>query len=127
MRISRRDAMPSNEKCPHCYQMVFDWHVEWYKTEGAALVRGLAAMDCALCGQPVGLQQGIIGPAPPGVPVVRRYADKAAEWSPLGALYAGGTLHGYVSTNGPGRQYSNYWTLQEIQQADLNEKAKQQG
>ena len=49
-------------------------------------------MDCPLCGQSVGFQQGKIGPAPAGVPLVRRNADKAAEWAPLGAKYAGGTL-----------------------------------
>ncbi len=84
-------------------------------------------MDCPLCGQPVGFQQGTIGPAPPGVPLVRRNADKAAEWAALGAKYAGGTLHGYISTAGPGSQYANYWTLQQVQQSDSNEKAKQQG
>jgi hypothetical protein len=91
------------------------------------LYKGLAAMDCPLSGQPVGFQQGKIGPAPPGVPVVRRYADKAAEWAPLGAKYAGGTLQGYISTAGAGSQYANYWTSHEVQQADSNEKAKRQG
>src|SRR5438876_348277 len=67
-----------------------------------------------LCGQPVGFQQGKIGPAPPGVPLVRRYVDSAAGWAPLGAKYAGGTLHGYISTPGPGSQYANYWTPQEV-------------
>jgi len=71
-------AMPPNEKCPNCQQLVAAWHVEWYKTEGPALYRGLAAMDCPLCGQPVGFQQGKIGPAPPGAPLMRRYVDSAA-------------------------------------------------
>ena len=119
--------MPPHEECPNCHQNIEDWHVEWYKTEGPSLYQGLAAMDCPLCGQLVGFQQGRIGPAPPGVPLVRRYADRAAEWAPLGAKYAGGTLHGCISTSGPGTQYANYWTLQEVQQADANEKAKQQG
>ncbi len=35
-----------NEECPNCHQKVEDWHVEWYKTEGPMLFRGLAAMDC---------------------------------------------------------------------------------
>jgi hypothetical protein len=39
----------------------------------------------------------------------------------------GGTLDGYVSTPGPGSQYANYWTAQEVRQADANEKARQQG
>jgi hypothetical protein len=120
-------AMPPNQKCPICLQMVEDWHVEWYKSEYPFLYRGLAAMDCPLCGEPVGLQLGTIGPAPAGVPLVRRYSDKAAEWATSQAGSAGGTLQGYVSTSGAGMQYAGYWPAQEIQQADVNEAAKQQG
>src|SRR5437867_3048230 len=123
----RRPSMPPNEECPNCHQIVEDWHVEWYKTEGPALYKGLTAMDCPLCGQPVGFQQGRIGLAPPGVPLVRRYADKAAEWAWLGAQYAGGTLRGYTSTAGSGNQYVNYWTPQEVQQADSNQQTRNQG
>ena len=119
--------MPPNEKCPNCFHLVEDWHVEWYKTENTLLYRGLAAMDCPLCGQPVGLQGGNVGPAPPGVPMVKRHVDKAAEWAVLGAGHAGGTLDGYISIAGAGSQYVNYWTPQEVQQADSNEKAKNQG
>src|SRR5260370_34362863 len=120
-------AMPPNEECPNCHQKVEDWHVEWYKTEGPSLYKGLASMDCPLCGQAVGFQQGKIGPAPPGVPLVRRYADQAAEWAASQAISAGGTLQGYTSSPGAGIQYANYWTPQEVQQADANEQAKQQG
>ena len=119
--------MPPNEECPHCRQLVEDWHVEWYKSERPLLDKGLAAMDCPLCSGAVGFQQGKIGLAPLGVPVFRRYVDKAAEWSAFGAAYAGATLDGYISTGGAGNQYVNYWTLQDVQQADSNEKAKQQG
>jgi hypothetical protein len=120
-------AMPPNEECPICRQIVEDWHVEWYKSEGPALYKGLAAMDCPLCRQPVGFHQGKIGPAPPGVLLVRRDADKAAEWAPLGAKYAGGTLQGYISRVGPGSQYGNYWTPQEVQQADSKQQKMKQG
>jgi hypothetical protein len=119
--------MPPNEECPSCGRKVGDWHVEWYKTEGLALFRGLAAMDCPLCGQPVGFQQGMIGPAPAGVPLVRRYADKAAEWAASQAVAAGGTLQGYTSSPGAGAQYASYWTAQEVGQADANEQAKKRG
>lgn len=101
--------------------------MEWFASEGPLLFQGQAAMDCPVCGRPVGFQKGQIGRAPLGVPLVRRHVDRAAEWAPLGAKYAGGTLHGYVSTAGPGIQYANYWTLNEVQQADLNEQAKNQG
>src|SRR5260370_41995191 len=119
--------MPPNEKCPNCQQIVEDWHVEWYKTEGPTLYRGPAAMDCPLCGQPVGFQQGKIGLAPPGVPLVRRYADKAAEWAAAQALSAGGTLQGYLAAAKAGAQYAGYWTRQEVLQADANEQAKNRG
>src|ERR1700722_3975923 len=108
--------MPPNKKCPVCFLEVEDWHVEWYKSEQSALYRGLAAMDCPLCGQPVGFLRGNIGLAPHGVALVKRSVEKAAGWAPLGAKYAGGTLQGYLSMPGPGCQYANYWAQQEVQQ-----------
>jgi len=90
--------------------MVEDWHVEWIKSEGARLFQGLAAMDCPVCGQPVGFRQGKISPAPAGVPLVRRNAAKAAEWAASQAVSAGGTLRGYLSTAGAGFQYASFST-----------------
>src|SRR5437588_8641331 len=116
--------MPPNEECPNCHRIVEDWHVEWYKTEGPTLYQGLAAMDCPLCGQPVGYQQGKVGPAPPGVPLVRRYVDKAAEWAASQTAAAGGTLQGYITLAQEGARYASYWTPQEVQQADADEQAK---
>ena len=120
--VSAALAIPPYEECPNCRQIVSDWHIEWYKSEGPVLYQGLAAMDCPLCGQSVGFHQGKIGPAPGGVPLVRRSADRAAEWAASQAISAGGTLQGYTSAAGAGRQYSNDWTPQELRQAD----AKQQ-
>ena len=116
--------MPPNEECPNCRRKIEDWHLEWYKTEVTAFYKGLAALDCPVCRHLVGYQQGRIGPAPPGVPLVRRYTDKAAAWAAFQALAAGGTLQGYLSTPGPGSQYANYWPAQEVQQADAAEQAK---
>ena len=118
--------MPPNEECPNCHQIVEDWHVEWHETEGPALYKGLVAMDCPLCGGRVGFQRGKIGPAPMGVPLVKRSADKAAEWAPLGAKFAGGTLQGYISTTGPGSQYAQYWIMSVVLQADSNQNARNQ-
>jgi len=53
--------MPPNENCPNCQQKAEDWHVEWYKTEGAALYRGLAAMDCPICRQALALSMRATG------------------------------------------------------------------
>jgi hypothetical protein len=119
--------MPPREDCPNCHRKVEDWHLEWYKTEARLLYQGLAALDCPLCGQPVGIQQARIGPAPPGVPVVRRHVDKAAEWAAWQAAAAGGTLQGYLTVNPAGAQYCGYWTAQEVQQADASVHAKNQG
>ena len=119
--------MPPNEDCPACLVKVQDWHVEWYKTEQSALYRGLATMDCPLCGRTVGFHKGNIGPAPPGVTLAKRDVDKAAEWAVSQAVAAGGTLMGYISTPGAGMQYAGYWSAQEILQADANEQAKTQG
>ena len=91
------------------------------------LYQGLAAMDCPLCGQAVGFLRGTFGPAPAGVPVVKRSADKAAEWAVSQAVVAGGTLQGYTSWPGAGSQYANYWSLQEIQRADAAQRTKNQG
>lgn len=120
-------TMPPNQTCPNCLQLIEDWHLEWYKTEVPSFYKGLAAIDCPLCGEAAGFQGGQIGPAPFGVPVVKRYVDKAADWAVLGAQYAGGTLQGYVSAPGPGRQYLSYWTTTEVRQADANEHAKKRG
>ena len=119
--------MPPNEQCPNCHRLVADWHVEWYKTEGPSLYQGLAALDCPLCRQPVGFQRGKIGPAPAGVPVVRRHAEQAALWAASQAISAGGTLQGYTSVAGAGVQYAAYWTQQEVRQADAHQRAKQGG
>jgi hypothetical protein len=119
--------MPPNEKCPSCRQRVEDWHFEWYESEDPALFNGLAAMDCPLCGHPVGFAQGRIGPAPPGVPLVKRSVAKAAEWAASQALSAGGTLQGYTSAGGAGAQYASYWTAAKVRQADADQQAKKQG
>jgi hypothetical protein len=119
--------MPPNERCPYCHVIVEDWHVEWYKTEAPLLYQGLASMDCPLCGQPVGFQYGMIGPAPAGASLVRRYVDKAAEWAASQAASAGKSLQGYVSTTGAGAQYAHYWSTLDIQQADADENAKKRG
>lgn len=119
--------MPPNEECPSCRRVVEDWHVEWYKTEGPSLYQGRAALDCPLCRQPVGFQGGKLGPAPPGVPLVRRQADQAALWAASQAVSAGGTLQGYTSVAGAGLQYAGYWSTREVQQADANQPANQGG
>jgi hypothetical protein len=119
--------MPPSEECPNCHRVVSDWHLEWYKTEGPALFQGQAALDCPLCRRSVGFRGGKIGSAPPGVPLVLRNVDQAAEWAASQAVSAGGTLEGYTSGAGAGAQYAGYWTMHEVRQADADRKAKQGG
>jgi hypothetical protein len=118
--------MPPNEECPNCHQTILDWHIEWYETEGPALFRGLAALDYPLCGEAVGFEEGRIGPAPLGVRLVRRSAEQAAKWAESQATSAGGTVQGYTSVAGAGIQYANYWSPQEVSQADANQRYENQ-
>jgi hypothetical protein len=119
--------MPPFEECPVCHQIIGDWHIEWYKSEGPSLYKGLAAVDCPLCGNPVGYHQGKIGPAPNGVPLVRRDVNKAAAWAASQAISAGGTLQGYIANSAVGQQYAQYWNPQVVLQADSIVQAKQGG
>jgi hypothetical protein len=119
--------MPPNERCPNCHELVADWHVEWYKSEGPSLYMGLVALDCPLCRQPVGFQGGKIGPAPSGAPLAARHAEQAAQWAAAQAVSAGGTLQGYTSVPGAGAQYAGYWTPHEVQQADAHQQAQKGG
>jgi hypothetical protein len=114
--------MPHNQVCPCCLIKIEDWHVEWCKSEVPALYKGLAALDCPLCGEPTSLVGLVVGTAPLSVPLVRRDVHKAAEWAVDQA--AGGSLEWYTSNAGPGIQYANYWSLAEIQRADQDERAK---
>jgi hypothetical protein len=114
-------VMPPNEPCPHCGQLIRDWHNEWY--EGAqrrAIYSGHAAMDCPLCRQPVLWFESRHLAAPAGnaqVQVYQRSAILAAQWVPIREATCG-NLAGYISNHPAGQQYGGYWQASEIQQAD---------
>lgn len=118
-------SMPPNQECPHRRRLIEDWHIEWYKSEATAINRGLAAMDCPLCGGAVLCRMLLIGLAPSGVPVLKREVTQAAEWAE--SQSTSGTLQGYISSIGPGTQYANYWTFPEVHQANAIEHAKKRG
>jgi hypothetical protein len=113
--------MPPAEPCPHCGQLILDWHNEWY--EGAqrrAIYSGQAAMDCPLCRGAVLWFESRDLAAPPvhaQVPVCQRSAVIAAQWVPIRET-ACVNLAGCVATHPAGQQYSGYWPQSEVQQAD---------
>lgn len=113
--------MPPNEHCPHCSQLIRDWHNEWHTlAERRAIYNGHAAMDCPLCRQPVLWFQsrdlaGLAGNAP--LQIYRRSAILAAQWVPIREATSG-NLAGYLRTHPAGQQYAGYWQASEIQQAD---------
>ena len=113
--------MPPNEPCPHCGELVQDWHNEWYEAaQRQAIYRAQAAMDCPLCRQAVLWFESRDLAAPPGnaqVPVYHRSAALAARWVPIREP-ACGNLAGYIANHPAGRQYSGYWPTAEVQQAD---------
>ncbi len=113
--------MPPNEPCPHCGQLILDWHNEWYEGEQRrAIYSGQAAMDCPHCRGAVRWLQSRDITAPPAnaqVPVYRRSVSLAAQWVPVREA-ACGNLDGYLVSHPAGQQYSGYWQQSDIQQAD---------
>ncbi len=113
--------MPPNEPCPHCGQLILDWHNEWYNAaERAAIYRGHAAMDCPRCRQAVVWIQSRDIAAPPAntQPTVhQRSAILAAQWVPVQQPNCV-NLAGYIVQHPAGQQYSGYWSQAEVRQAD---------
>src|SRR5262245_52967604 len=113
--------MPPNEPCPHCGQLIRDWHNEWYETtQRMAIFRGQAAMDCPLCRQPVLWVQSRNITSPPSgqqLPVYERSAAIAAQWVPIREPNFT-NLAGYIANHPAGQHYRGYWTQGEVDQAD---------
>jgi hypothetical protein len=113
--------MPPAEPCPHCGQLIWDWHNEWYEgAQRAAIYRGQAAMDCPLCRQAVLWFESRDIAAPPAnvqVPIYQRSALIAARWVPIREA-ACTNLAGYLTNHPAGQPYSGYGQPSEVQQAD---------
>jgi hypothetical protein len=109
-------AMPPNLRCPHCANLVEDWHFEWCPDGAPPLFyQGKAVTDCPLCHKPVSYQGGTLSvPAVASLPLLQRGAKKAAIW----AKNNGTTLEKYIQGVSAGQQYAGYFTPAEIQQAD---------
>jgi hypothetical protein len=108
--------MPPNQKCPHCSALVEDWHFEWCP-DGAPLLfyQGKAVTDCPLCQKPVSYQGGTLSaPISAGPTLLRRQANKAAEWAKNNGI----TLQKYIQGGSAGQQYGGYFSQAEVQQAD---------
>jgi hypothetical protein len=113
--------MPPNEPCPHCRQLILDWHNEWYNmAQRRAIYSGQAAMDCPLCRGTVLWFESRDIAAPPAnaQPLVyQRSAMLAAQWAPVREKTSV-NLAGYIAHHAAGQQYSGYWPPSEVQQAD---------
>ena len=113
--------MPPYEPCPHCGQLVFDWHDEWYNAvERKAIYGGQAAMDCPLCRGPVFWFDSRDIAAPPTtalLAVYRRSAALAAQWAPIREPNCV-NLAGYLASHPAGQQYNGYWAAAEVHEAD---------
>jgi hypothetical protein len=96
--------------------LVEDWHFEWCP-DGAALLffQGKAVVDCPLCQKPVSYQGGMLSaPVRASPTLLRRQANKAAEWAKINGI----TLAVYLQGGSAGQQYAGYFTPAEVQQAD---------
>lgn len=113
--------MPPNEPCPHCGQLILDWHNEWYDAaERRAIYGGQGAMDCPLCRQAVLWFQSrdIAAPAVNApIPAYQRSVSSAAQWVPIREATCV-NLAGYLTNHSAGQQYLGYWQPGEVQQAD---------
>ncbi len=113
--------MPPNEPCPHCGELILDWHNEWYEAaQRRAIYGGQAAMDCPLCRRAVLWFESRDLAAPPGPaqpPVYQRSAVLGARWVSIREP-ASGDLTSYLARHPAGHQYSGYWRSTEVQQAD---------
>jgi endogenous inhibitor of DNA gyrase (YacG/DUF329 family) len=113
--------MPPNEPCPHCGELILDWHNEFYEAaQRREIYKGQAAMDCPRCSKPVLWFESRDTAAPPAgaqVTVCRRSADIAAQWVPIRES-ACINLAGYIANHPAGQQYRDYWQPSEVQQAD---------
>jgi hypothetical protein len=112
--------MPPNEPCPHCGQLIQDWHNEWYEaSQRVAIYAGQAAMDCPLCRKAVLWMNSRDIAAPPAgqqVSVHQRSATIAAQWVPIRETSCI-NLAGYIANHPAGQQYRGYWSHSEVQQA----------
>lgn len=113
--------MPPNEYCPHCGELILDWHNEWYNAvERMTIYRGQAAMDCPLCRQPVVWFESreIAAASMDGdLDVHQRSVLLAAQWVPIREPSCQ-NLAGYVASHPAGQQYRGYWQDDDLQQAD---------
>ena len=113
--------MPPYEHCPHCGQLVLDWHNEWYNTvERKAIFAANAAMDCPLCRGAVlwfESRNVTVLPANAALPVYKRSTILAAQWVPVREP-ACVNLAGYLASHPAGQQYQSYWLASEVHQAD---------
>lgn len=113
--------MPPNEPCPHCGQLILDWHNEWFKSaERRAIYSGQAAMDCPLCRRAVLWFEArdLAGPRTNvEIPVYRRSARLAAQWVAVRETTCL-NLAGYLAHHPAGEQYRGYWQPTEVQIAD---------
>jgi hypothetical protein len=117
-------AYPANVPCPVCGGVVHDWHTEWTDpTHGPEFYKGLRALDCPLCGGWVLYKGQKIQAVPPGDNPARtkRIPLQAARWAKSQSRQ--GKLRDYLDQTAPGQQYRDYFTAQEIQDADADAQA----
>lgn len=105
-----RVAMPHGYSCPHCEEVIEDWHREWVdKKHEVALFRKEVAGDCPWCGGPVYFWSDEKPPAPleplPGKLVCKR-SRRTAEGYCTDQM--GRTLDDYIANTKEGQQYEHY-------------------
>jgi len=117
-------AYPANVACPACGGVVQDWHTEWTDpSHGTDFYKGKRALDCPLCGGWVLYKDQKVQavPAHDDPEKTRRRPLQAARWAKSQSRQ--GNLRDYLDQSAPGRQYQDYFTDQEVLDADTDAQA----
>jgi hypothetical protein len=117
-------AYPANVTCPVCGGIVQDWHTEWMDpTQAPEFYKGLRALDCPLCGEWVLYKEQKIQSVPAGdnPRKTKRLPLQAARWAKSQSRQ--GNLRDYLDQAAPGQQYTDYFTDQDVQDADADAQA----
>jgi hypothetical protein len=117
-------AFPAGAACPVCGGVVEDWHTEWTDPAyGPDFYKGFRSIDCPLCHGWVLYQGQKIQAVPPGgnPQKTRRTPLQAARWAKSQSRQ--GKLRDYIDQSPPGRQYQDYFTDEEIHNADADAQA----
>ena len=117
-------SYPANVPCPICGGLVHDWHTEWTDPKhGPDFYKGLRSIDCPICGGWVLYKERRIQSVPAGhvCEKTKRSPLQGARWAKSQSRE--GNLRGYLDQTEAGKQYRDYFTDKQVDDADAEAQA----